>query len=271
LLTVMWGFLLYPMAWALVLGQVSISIFGMAIAALLALRSSREGWAGLLLALTTAKPQMSFLLVPTLLLWALAQRRTRFLLSFTASMTALLGLSFIVLPGWVAGVLRAGANYYQAQPFPPPVSLLGHALADDLAQVVTLALVVLLGAGLIGAWWRELASGVLPLRAIGLTLVVTALVAPRTSMVNQVSLLLPVCLVFSDLARRGRSGVSLGGVIQLVLLVGLWALDLLWFPPVGSGDHWHAQQRIISPILPTFLLVMLATRSWWAPRLATEK
>jgi hypothetical protein len=266
LLTVMWGFLLYPIAWALVLGQVSILIFGLIIAALLALRSGREVWAGVFLALTTAKPQMSFLIVPALLLWAFVRRRTRFLVSFAVSIGGLLALSFAVLPEWVAGVLRAGAGYFEAQPFPPPIVLLGRALAGEQGEVVAAALAVLLFAGLIWAWWRELVSESFPLWAVGVTLIVTALVAPRTSMVNQVPLLLPLCLVLSDLARHGRSGVRLGVAIQLILLVGLWGIDILWFPPVGSGEHWHAQQRFISPVVPGLLLILLGTRLWWRRR-----
>ena len=59
------------------------------------------------------------------------------------------------------------------------------------------------------------------------------------------------------------TSVALVAMVQAVLLVGLWAIDLLCFPPSGSGVNWHAQQRVISPILPTFLLIALATRPWW--------
>ena len=46
---------------------------------------------------------------------------------------------------------------------------------------------------------------------------------------------------------------------QAVLLRELWAIDLLCLPPSGSSVHWHAQQRVTLPILPTFLLIALAT------------
>ena len=118
-------------------------------------------------------------------------------------------------------------------------------------------------AGLTWAWWRERASSPAPLWPIGLTLVITTLIAPRTSVVNQAPLLLPLCLLLADLARRGRQGQLVAAMVQAVLLVGLWVIDLLCFPPSDSGEHWYAQQRVISPILPTFLLIALAIRPWW--------
>lgn len=270
LFLVVWGFLLYPLAWALVLGQISILIFALIVAALLALQSGRETWAGICLALITAKPQMSFLLVPAVLLWALFRRRYRLLFSFVVTMTGLLLVSFIVLPGWLPEMVRAGVGYFDAQPFSPPVAMFGNAVAGMRGGgVVSFVMTALLVGGLAWMWWREGRDLDLPLGSVGLTLVVSALVAPRTSMVNQVSLLLPCCLLFAELARLGRWGRWLVTIVLLVVLVGLWMIDLLWFPPLASGEHWRMQQRIISPILPTLLLIGLVVRTWWLAKKRT--
>jgi hypothetical protein len=261
LLVVACSLMLYPLSWALILGQVSIPIFALMIGTLLSLRARREVWAGICLALTTAKPQMTFLLAPALLLWGLGQRRYRFALSFIAAMGMLLLLSFAVLPGWPLGLVRAGAGYFEVQPFSPPVAMLGEAIAGEWGWAVTVALVLCLLVALGWAWRREWHATSLPLWAIGFTLVVTALIAPRTSMVNQVMLLLPLCALLADLARCSRLRF-LAVVIPAVLVAGLWAVDLLWFPPLNSGAHWHAQQQIISPILPVLLLIGLAARPW---------
>jgi hypothetical protein len=271
LLTVLWGSLLYPIAWAFVLGQVSILILALLVAALLAVRSDREGWAGVFLALTTIKPQMSFLLAPALLLWALAKRRFRFVWSFGGAMMILVLGSFIMVPGWPAQVVHAGAGYFEVQPFPPPVALLGKWIGGGASQTVTGLLVTLLLGGLAWAWWQERRAAPLPRRATGLTLVVTALIAPRTSIVNQASLFIPLCLLFAEMARRGRRWRRMAFAIGILLLVGLWAVDLLCFPPLNSGEHWHAQQRILSPILPTLLLIGLGTWPWWTRKRARRR
>lgn len=263
LLFVLGGFLLYPLSWALILGQVSILIFALMVGALLFLRAGREIGAGICLALATSKPQMAFLLVPALLLWGLGQRRYRFAFSFAATLGVLLLLPFVVQPDWLLGFVRAGAGYFETRPFSPPVAMLAETIAAEKGWVVALALALCLLAGLAWAWWREWGVTPLPLWAISLTLVVTTLIAPRTSIVNQVMLLLPLFFVLADLNRKQHLRF-LVVVIPVSLMIGLWAVDLLWFPPLKSGAHCHAQQRVISPVLPVLLLIGLAARPWLA-------
>jgi len=256
LLMAIWAFLLYPMTWAMALGQVSIVILALLVVALLSLQAGWESWAGVCLALTTAKPQMSFLFVPALLLWAVMQRRGRFLLSFIAAMGVLLLASFAVYPSWLADVWRATASYFESQPFPPPVALLGKAIAGEQEGVVTLALVALLLAGLAWSWWRERHARPLPVWSIGFTLVVTTLIAPRTSLVNQVMLLLPLTMVLRDLGARGVWGKVAGVGLALAILATLWgirALGMIPSDPLG----YRVEHVIISPILPVALLVLI--------------
>ena len=223
---------------------------------MLSLQAGWESWAGVCLALTTAKPQMSFLFVPALLLWAVMQRRGRFLLSFAAAMGALLLASFAVYPSWLADAGRATASYFESQPFPPPVALLGKAVAGEHEGAVTLVLVVLLLAGLAWSWWRERHVQPLPVWSIGFTLVVTTLIAPRTSLVNQVMLLLPQTMVLRDLAARGVWGKVVGVGLALALVVVMWgirALGMIPSDPLG----YRVEHVIISPILPIVLLLLM--------------
>ena len=263
-LTVIWALLLYPLAWALVLGQVAILVSALIVVTLLALSRDRGFWAGLCLALTTVKPQMSFLLVPALLSWAFVARRYRFLLSFAGAFALLFLASFAVLPTWLAGMLRAGASYFEVQPFSPPVAMPGRAIGGGQGAVVTVILTAGLLAGLAWTWWRERRSCEAPIKAAAVTLVVSTLIAPRTSVVNQASLLLPICSLLAGVARQGRLGRIAALGLQAALLVSLWIVDLLLFPALSSGEHWRAQHRILSPILPTVLLLGLMTRRWWA-------
>ena len=260
LIMVVWAFLLYPVSWAMALGQVSILIFALVVMALVALRTGRAGWAGVCLALATAKPQMAFLLVPALLLWAAIRRQGRFLLSFAIAFGILVSASFAVSPGWLVDALRAGASYFAAQPFPPPVALFGQTIAREQGGVVTLVLVAFLLAGLAWAWWHERDVRPLPVWTIGFTAVVTTLVAPRTSLVNQVMLLLPLILVLRDLVARGVWGRVVGVGLALTLVVVMWgirAMGMIPSDPLG----YRVEHVIISPILPVVLFVsMLALR-----------
>ena len=264
LLMVLWGFLLYPVVWALALGQVSIVIGALFVVALLALQADRGGWAGICLALTTAKPQMSFLLVPGLLFWALSKRRYRFLVSFAAAMAVFVLLSFAALPGWLGGVLRAGRGYFAVQPFSPPVALLGSWVGGTIGRALTALVLALLLVTFARAWLRRRDGDPPPVWAAGLTLAITALVAPRTSIVNQASLVLPLLLLLTEMARLDRPGRQVAAVLAIALLAAPWIVDLLWLPALNSGEHWHVQHRVLSPILPTVLLVGLSTWPWWS-------
>ena len=273
LLAVLWATFLYPVAWALLLGQVALVIFALIVGALWACDRQRLGWAGALLALATAKPQMSFLLAPALLAWVLLgpwrasnPRGARtFLTAFAGTLGALCAASFLAVPAWPVELARAGQGYLEAQPFAPPVVLLGAALPRPWAAAVTGAALLLLAAWLAWLWWRGWASARLPLTAVAATLVVTALTAPRTSIVNQAPLLLGLWLGLEGLARAGWPGKAAAAALWLLLLGGLWALDGWCFPALASAEHARAQQHIISPILPLVtlsLLTLRAARGW---------
>jgi len=260
LLATIGAFVFYPMTWALLLGQVSLPVFALMMATLLALRAKRDGWAGTCLALTTAKPQMVFLLAPTLLLWAVAQCRHRFLVSFAAALGALMLASFAACPSWLMDAWQAATSYYETQPFPPPVALLAEAFTKQQAEAMTLGLIVLLLGGLVWTWWRERRAQPLPMWAISFTLVITTLIAPRTSLVNQVMLLLPLVVVLHDLSMRGAWGKGIGAGLALATAACMWgirAAGVIPSDPLG----YRVEHIILSPILPTALfLVMLALR-----------
>ena len=153
---------------------------------------------------------------------------------------------------------------FEVQPFSPPVAMPGRAIGGGQGAVVTVILTAGLLAGLAWTWWRERRSCEAPIKAAAVTLVVSTLIAPRTSVVNQASLLLPICSLLAGVARQGRLGRIAALGLQAALLVSLWIVDLLLFPALSSGEHWRAQHRILSPILPTVLLLGLMTRRWWA-------
>ena len=83
-------------------------------------------------------------------------------------------------------------------------------------------------------------------------LVITALIAPRTSQANQLVLLLPLFFVFARL-----SSDKLIALLEIGLLVALWVIDIMLLPSVSSPQHVIWQHRLISPILPLGLTLAL--------------
>ena len=75
--TTLWCVLMYHDLQALILGQFAVFVLLALVAALWAMQRGCDGWAGFFLALSTVKPQMVYLAIPCILLWAAVERRWR--------------------------------------------------------------------------------------------------------------------------------------------------------------------------------------------------
>lgn len=249
---------LYFNVWAMILGQISILVAVLIALTWWGLRTERWILAGICLALTTVKPQMSFLLVPALLIWGSYRRHWSFITAFVASFVFMILLPLPWLPNWPIEWVKAANRYAGYTAFDPPlVMLTGSAWLAGAVAVLLLAYTGFY-------WWR------IPERqdiifnwALSMLVVVSALIAPRTTHVNQLVLLLPLFFIFTRLPAPG-----IIAVVEIVLLIGLWLIDLTLLPPTDSPQHMIWQHRVISPILPVGLVLALLPLG---PLLARER
>lgn len=84
------------------LGNFVLSVSASLALGLYALQRGRHVTAGILVSLSSLKPQVSFVLVVWLIIWAVSTRQRRFLTSFTATSLLLLGGSVALLPRWIS-------------------------------------------------------------------------------------------------------------------------------------------------------------------------
>jgi hypothetical protein len=258
--TMVWAVFNYPHARALILGQMATLVFVALAAAMWALREEHDFLAGALLAVTTIKPQMSFLLLPWVLWWAGWRRRWGVWKGFGLAMALLAGLSFLLVPTWladfVAGVRGydavAGASYYHSLTWMVTRHLVDLGPVVEAVCVVGFVVYVLLEA------WRGRQAGWRGfLWTTGLLLVLTHFVAPRTATTHYSILLLPLFVCFERLQRQMRKwGVLVVLAIEGVLLVGQWAIFLATI----EGDFETVP--VYLP-LPFGLLVVLAVARRW--------
>lgn len=255
--TAVWVFVHYPSTRGLLLGQFALFVFAMVALALWALKEHRDVLAGLCLALSTFKPQMVFLLIPLLLVWAVRERRWRFIASSAGWMVLFTGASWVVEPGWVGAFARQVGRYTSYTAIGSPLWIITHITFPFLGSwgewlLSGAALVLLIWA----AWWALRSREPARLEwVIGLCLIVTNLVAVRTATTNYVILLLPLVMVFRAL-HRGRAGVWWILLIELVLLVGLWVLFLTTV--VDRFEH----PVVYLPLPFGLLAVYLFSRRW---------
>ncbi|MCX8025671.1 MAG: DUF2029 domain-containing protein [Thermanaerothrix sp.] len=215
--------------------------------------------AGFLLALSASKPQMTFLLLPMVLLWALSTRRWHIVASLLGGLAGLMLSSLALLPTWPQEFLRQLAEY------PSYTNRVGSVLSivAGLFPALQTSLNLLLHAGfvlLLGCAWRQMwGKGWRDfLYTALLTLSITNFIAPRTATPHYAALLPAVFLIFRALEARWRQGGTYavwGGM--LFLFVGHWVLFLTTL--VGNMESaW-----MYLP-LPCFCLIgLLWARRWW--------
>jgi hypothetical protein len=232
--------------------------------ALLAVQRKRDMLAGLLLALSLAKPQMVFLLLPFILLWAASARRWSLILWTLGFSVGLFGASLAIMHDWPILWLRQVADYPSYTAIGSPLSIISgpFSFSDWLTRILSILLLVglvvewVLARGKDGLWFRWTAA---------LTLVITNLMAFRTATTNYVVLIPALVLLLQIWVDRwGRRGEAAAVLTLVALFVGLWSLFLL----TVQGNQESAAMYL--PV-PLFLLFGLWWTRWWAtgrPRLS---
>jgi hypothetical protein len=217
--------------------------------------------AGVLLALSTIKPQMALLPLCWFALWAAGDwsRRWRLPASFIATLMALIAAGELLLPGWPRYFLAGIAAYRK---YAMPTSSLRVVLGDTLGEI--LAAIVVLGL-LAFAWLNRKEAG--DSRQFASTLAIffmcTLLAFPLFTPFNQVLLILPVILLLQDWKALPRFSRLV--FILLVSWPSIISLALLRFPPnTSSPTQLPLLPSLLVPFVPLVLplLLMTRTRPW---------
>jgi hypothetical protein len=226
------------------LQQLTLLVFAMLAASVALIASDWPIAAGIVLALSTIKPQLVWLVLLWLTIWTLAdwRRRYRLLASFLLTMAVLCAASEWYLPHWIprfAQQMRLYLNYTDA------VSILDQMVpipCGGLLRVVAVVVTVLIG-------WKNRRFGYdAPAFApmASLALAVTIIVIPSHALYNQIFLLPAVLVLVRNRERmwkRSRVNRLLLSVTAL-LLVWSWlssaALAILSFvlPPETVERAW---------------------------------
>lgn len=259
----------FPAAQAIKLQQLTILVSAMLAVAAAAIAAGWLPLAGLLLALSTIKPQLALPLLVYLLLWVIGDwpRRWPLLASFTLTLGALCGAGEWVLPGWVAKFVAALEAY---QHYTGQVSVLSILLTPTGGVIATVCL--LLGLALLGWKLRRAPEGSPTFGLmLAFSLVVTVMVIPTGSPYNQLLLLPAVILLMRDWRQLSRLG-SLARLLYIVvaaLLVWPWVATLYlsasWFlEPAAAVQRGWALPLYTSILIPFCVLVLLALDALWS-------
>jgi hypothetical protein len=214
--------------------------------------------AGVLLAVSTVKPQMAVLPLVWFLVWGISAwpRRWPLLAGFGVTLATLVALGELILPGW-PGYFVDGLIAYRK--YFPTTSLLclalGNWVGGAFSGIAILALLTL-------AWRNRKVDAASPdfIQTLSAFFVAASLVLPLFQPFNQVLLLLPALMVVRDwdlLPRLGRRSFFI-----VVAWPWIASLVLLLFPPrVDSTNRLPLLPSVLVLFVPFFLLMLLLTRS----------
>ncbi|MFN8421022.1 MAG: glycosyltransferase family 87 protein [Anaerolineae bacterium] len=245
----------------LFLGQPGTITVCLHLIALWAIWKKQDILAGVLLALSIYKPQIGFLIIPFLLLWALRVYRWRIVISFGVTAGALILLSFLFVPSWLGDWLQQAAQYTGYTRIGSPVWVVTHVYLPFLGDAGELLIGALLVLFMLWAWWRVIGRNEQALFAwtAALTLAVTHLIAVRTATPHFVAYLPVLVLTMRQIARTDRRTGSLrAAAVMVALSAALWVLFLTTL----EGRFEHPANYLPLPF-GSLILLSLLRRDWW--------
>jgi hypothetical protein len=265
----------YPELEGLYDGQLGILVGFLLAGSLWALQRGRTLLAGLLMALTTIKPQMTLLAVLYLIIWSLHdwRQRGRFSMAFLASMLLLLGASLAAWPHWLQSWIGVVFGYrrYTTPPLLSQLLGLGSGPSSN-AMPIVVALVAALALGWLGRA-APLGSHKFWLTLSFLLALTTITVIAGQSLCDHV-ILLPGILLLARSEQERRSSRIFRALLAIGVGLLLWpwfaALGLAVLRPLLSPDFLYSKAVFILPIrtASTFpfmvvILLALALRKQW--------
>jgi hypothetical protein len=251
--------LCYPSLRGLLLGQPSHLVIFAQMLTVWALVKNKDNLAGVALVLTTIKPQMGFLFMPFILLWALRYRRWRFIRSFTLVLTIAVVASFILWPSWLGEWIQGVLQYTEYT----PNDSANHILLVEYLGLSILVEVLIGGLQFLYVCWAAYKVLVHEqherfLWTTALIFVVINLVSPKLGS-SHFAIFIIVLLAFygRQLARRRRGSLWVS-LLTLAIIVLPW----IQFALTRDGNNEHRMMGVIMPVT-AFIVLVVTRKLWW--------
>ena len=254
------GLILFSLLWYHGMRTINVGQFAGINAAMIALAillilERRDGPAGVILALTTVKPQMVFLLMPYIVIWAWFNRRYRLFWTTVGTTLGLVIFFLLFIPSWPLDMLSQILGYPSYTSIGSPLSIVAQAspIAPDALNAVLHALAFIYLAII---WVKSFREGS-PERfvwVIMMTMVITNWAAFRTATTNFVMMLPVLTLAFASWRKRwGQVGRWLSAGTLVLLFAGIWIL----FITTIEGNQESAWVYLPFPAIVFFMLLDL--------------
>ncbi|MBN2396111.1 MAG: DUF2029 domain-containing protein [Candidatus Atribacteria bacterium] len=257
----------YPSIHLLINGNATILAGLFLVAALEAIRSERDAFAGILLALATIQPLLVAVVLPFIIFWLFSQKRW-LVLSWLAGLLVFLSvIGIFFIPDWVFQWFRNLLNYSDYMP-PASPSAAFHQWWPGVGRQLGWGFSLIFVVSLLGEWWAARRRDFRWfLWTVGLTLVLAQWIGLPSGVENYAAFVLPTAIfAYASEQRGGKKAHWIISLILVVLFLGTWGI----YFRVSTGQLRSA----LLFLLPLIMLILLYWVRWWAirpPRLFVEE
>ncbi len=243
------------------LGQFTLPVTFFLAACLWALQKERDVLAGMLLAATSIKPQMVLFVGIWFVIWAIGQRRWRFLGGLFGGGAAMLVGSMALYPPWPLAFYEDIGRYQRFAGGRNPLAMLLEMVWKGYPGWVFTAVSTLLILGMLWTWWQgRRGEETLFNRALFWSIIVGIFITFQTGTTNQTLLLIPMFAWTMQAVKRWGKWPAFAGF--LLLSVGVWTL----FFNTISGDYENPVLFLPLPLLSLAVLLGQEVVRWRSGR-----
>jgi len=251
----------YPSVMSILNGDIVIISFALIIFSIMAIRNHNDETAGVMLGISLIKPDVSWLIVLFLLIWAIIDRRVKIVYWFMGTLIILMGFSLLLIPSWPLQYARSVIQYS----FDNPISSNGSEIASAFTGISTrfaIVKVVFILAILIVEWFFIKNRGIKRIYWLfALTMAASLWLSTRSS-VEYLIFSIPGLFLGLDLFMerwKGKIEFFVAGLL-IVLLVGQWAVSGFFL----TGPMVIHSETILRIVLPGISIILLYWSRWWA-------
>jgi hypothetical protein len=220
--------------------------------ALVLIMEGKDRGAGIILALTTVKPQMVFLVVPFITMWAWFAGRRQLFWTTVATTAGLVVAFMLIIPDWPLQMIAQIQDYPSYTSIGSPLSIVAE-FSPIGSEFISTLLHSAAFVYLLVVWVKAFrdSSEKHFIWAVLMTMVITNWAAFRTATTNFVMMFPVLTVAFASWQKRWpRTASALTTASLLVMFIGIWALFLVTI----EGNQESAW--VYLPF-PTIVFVML--------------